>query len=110
MPLYDFKCPTCKYEAHDVFRKMHSSLPDCPKCGTDMEHVPTLCHTDMKAFHTPVKLYSVACNSMEEIREMQAAGVPCSDDPNDEDFGVPVATTRKEKLAALKTAGFIETK
>lgn len=110
MPLYDFRCPKCGDESHDVFLKMTSPAPACAACFTRMEHIPTLCHTDIKAFHTPIKLYSVACNSMEEIRQMQAAGVPCSDDPADEDFGVPIATNRKEKLAALKTAGFIETK
>jgi hypothetical protein len=45
---------------------------------------------------------------VEQIREMQRAGVSISDDPNHPDFGIPIAHTRKEKLKALRVAGFQE--
>jgi putative FmdB family regulatory protein len=112
MPIYSYACGKCDH-ADDEYLKMDSAAPviNCPKCGA-LEYVKqvSMVGTDMDENRKPQELYSVACNSMEEIRAMQAAGVPCSDDPNDELFGVPVARSRKQKLAAYKVAGFVEAK
>jgi hypothetical protein len=73
--------------------------------------VPTIPHTNLIEFSKPIEMFSIACNSEEEIREMQqrVPGLDISTDPNDEMYGVPVARTRQQKLAALEVAGFEET-
>jgi hypothetical protein len=64
----------------------------------------------MIEFHTPIHLHSIGCTSVEQIREMQRAGVEISDDPRHPDFGTPIARTRKQKLTALRVAGYVERK
>lgn len=85
-------------------------LADCPAgCGTTTTRVPTLPHTDLKEFHTPIEMLSVACDTDEEIRRVQkATGVQISSDPRDPNYGVPIARNRKEKLAVLKAQKFVE--
>ncbi len=108
MPLYTTRCQSCSHVDEDVFARMASSHV-CSKCGAAAERIPVLAHTDLKDFAIPIELQSIACTSVSEIREMQRAGVTISDDPNDELYGVPIAHNRREKLRALKTAGFVET-
>ena len=67
-------------------------------------------HTDMKEFAVPVVMHSIGCTDESQIRQMQQAGVNISTDPKDPNYGVPVARTRKEKLTALKVAGYVEYK
>lgn len=69
----------------------------------------SLPHTNIKDFHTPIDMFSIGCNSHAEIRQMQAAGIQCSDNPSDPMHGVPIARNRAEKKHALKIAGFVET-
>lgn len=86
-------------------------LTICPECKHgSYERQISRPHSDMIEFHTPIHLHSIGCTSVEQIREMQRAGVSISDDPNHPDFGIPIAHTRKEKLTALKTAGYVERK
>lgn len=131
MPCYDYKCPACGHEVVE-FMKMCSAADApyvlCPKCvgfsdfpeggsilGTRrheaiMERQVSQVHTDLKDFSTPIEMHSIGCTSVEQIREMQRAGVSISDDESDPLYGTPIAHNRHEKLKALKIAGFQETK
>lgn len=109
MPIYSYKCVECGH-AKDEYMRM-SSIPvlPCPACGKDTyEKQVVRPHSDLVEFATSIEMQSIGCNSMDEIRQMQAAGVECSDDPRSELFGVPIARNRKEKLKALRVAGFQE--
>lgn len=90
---------------------MAEGLPvlNCPKCGlhTYVKRV-TQCHTDCKDFQVPIIMHSIGCTSVDQIREMQEAGVSIITDPKHPDYGTPVAHTRAEKKKALKVAGFQE--
>lgn len=111
MPIYSYTC-LCGH-ADDEYQKMSSEpLTVCPKCqGPWYRRVPTIPHTNLIEFHTPIEMFSVACNNDEEIREMQrrVPGLDISTDPKDEMYGVPIARNRAQKLAALEVAGFVET-
>lgn len=111
MPLYDFLCKTCGH-VDEEYRKMdHPTLDTCPKCGvmTYLQQVSISAPRNAE-FHTAIELQSAGCNSWEEIREMQRAGIEISDDPKSELFGIPIARNRQQKLKAYKVAGMVETK
>lgn len=109
--MYDYECSHCLHRDAE-FQKMSSEpLRLCPKCGLPTyEKQVSLTHTDMKAFHTPIDMLSVAVNSDDEIADLRrrVPGIQISSDPADPNYGVPVANTRKEKLAILKASGFAE--
>jgi len=112
MPIYDFRCPACEHELIDEYRSMQSANPLCPLCGeASMEKVPTLTHTDLREFHTPIEMYSVAVENIQDVRELQrrCPDADISDDPADPMYGVPIARSRKAKLQVLKASGFEET-
>lgn len=56
--------------------------------------------TPMRAFHTPIEMYSVAPNSPGEVRELRKAGVELTPDTL-----VPIAHTRQEKMRILALSG-----
>lgn len=112
MPLYDYKCRTCNHEATE-FQKMASEpLHVCPAC-----YQPTYCkqvslpHTDLKEYHTPIDMFSIAMESDDEIREFmrKAPDVEVCTDPDSDVYGIPIARSRHQKLQALKAAGYVET-
>lgn len=110
MPLYDYRCE-CGVEATDVFRTMRNESPElCPKCGRAMEKVPVLPHTDLKEYHQPIEMFSIAMEDPQEIADFarKCPDVEISMDPTDENYGLPIAKNRKGKLQALKAAGFTE--
>lgn len=116
MPLYDYKCDHCGHEAKDEFQKITApALSECPNCGVDdgnlYHRVPTLAHTDLKEFHDPIEMYSIALNDDQEIEEFvrKCPDVKIATDPRDPMYGVPIAASRKQKLDALKAVGFVET-
>lgn len=112
MPMYPYECDHCGHK-DDEFQKMSADhLTLCPKCGVQgaYQRRVALIHTPMQEYHTPIEMHSIGCTSVEQIREMQAAGVTISDDPQDPLYGTPIARSRHEKLKALKTAGYVETK
>jgi len=84
----------------------------CPAC-----HQPTyrrvvdLPSTDLKEFHTPIEMYSIAVDSIQEVRELQrrCPDVAIEDDPTSEMFGIPLAANRQQKRALLRASGYIET-
>lgn len=109
MPVYEYQCPQCGHN-HEEYQKMSADRTyPCPKCGGVSERQVSRPHLDIIEFHTPIEMQSIGCTSVEQIREMQRAGVPISDDPRDENYGIPIARNRKEKRKALQVAGYIET-
>lgn len=110
MPLYDYRCPDCGHEDHDQYRSMYAANPPCPLCATVMQKVPTRVHTDLREFHTPISMYSVAVQDPAEIRKLktECPDADISDNPDDPLYGVPVARSRKAKLQVLKASGYQE--
>lgn len=110
MPIYSYGCFNCLHTSDEYQKMSADSLVECPVCKSQTYHkVPTLYHTDLKEFHTPISMMSVACDTDEEIRRVQRqTGVEISSDPNDPDYGIPKAKNRKEKLAVLKAQKFVE--
>ena len=111
MPLYCYLCSACGHHDEEFQHMQDNALTHCPVCkeGSYRKQV-TLPHTDMKEFHTPIEMYSIALNSIDEVNEFQrrCPDVEVCRDPRDEMFGIPVARTRKQKLAALDAMGFEE--
>jgi hypothetical protein len=56
------------------------------------------------AFSVPIEMYSIACETPEQIADLRQAGIEVRED------GVPIAYTRQQKLRALKVSGFEELK
>ena len=112
MPIYDFKCQRCEHIERDVFERMSTAAIQCPKCQVvdAMIRIPVLPHTDLHAYHTPIEMQSIAMEDQAEIRrfKMKCPDVQISDDPRDENYGIPIAPNRKAKLQALKAAGYQE--
>lgn len=113
MPMYVYKCPSCQ-RVSDEFMRMcgaAEALPILCNCCTPPEIMVrqvSRVHTDLQEFATPIELHSIGCTSVDQIREMQRAGVTISDDPADPLYGTPIARSRHEKLKALKVAKFQE--
>jgi putative FmdB family regulatory protein len=111
MPIYSYHCHNCQH-ADDEYQKLDSpALTECPKCQTPNYHrVPTLAHTDLREFHTPIEMYSIGLNTDEEIREFQkrCPDVEVCRDPASDLYGIPIARNRAQKKAALKAVGFEE--
>ena len=110
MPIYDYACQECGHTAEEV-HKMASAGPACPVCRSLEYHkVPSQVYTDLQEFRTPIEMYSVAVNSVEEARELKkkCPDADISDDINDEMFGVPIARSRAAKKQVLKASGYIE--
>lgn len=86
-------------------------LTVCPRCKQpEYRRVPTLPHTNLIEFHTPIEMNSIAMQDDGEIREFlrRCPDVRVSTDSADPLYGVPVAANRAQKLQALKAAGFTE--
>ena len=113
MPIYTHKCScgVTKDEYYPISSCDKNEVMQCPKCGA-MEYRRQVAQTttDLKEFHKPIEMYSIGCNSLDEIRAMQKAGVSISDDEHDPMYGIPIAHSRHEKLKALGVAGFVEAK
>lgn len=111
MPCYDYLCSDCGHGDIEFQRMADRHLTLCPKCNkeTYLRQV-SLPHTDMKDFHTPVEMLSIAMEDPEQIKRFlkECPEVTVSLDENDPNFGVPIAKSRKAKLQALKAAKFME--
>lgn len=118
MPIYDYECMGCKHKSEELMKMCSAEEAPvlwCPVCLSRpdwryraMVRQVSLPHTNIVDFHKPIDMYSIGCNSTDEIRQMQAAGIQCSDNPADPLHGVPVVRNRAEKKRALKVAGFQE--
>lgn len=113
MPTYQYRCDGCE-NSFEAFRTMKDESPEkCPKCtGTETTRVPCVPNTDMREFQVPIDLHSIGMTSLEQVLEFKrkCPDVECSDDMSHPNFGLPIARTRKQKLAAYKAVGFVETK
>lgn len=111
MPIYQYECSACDAQL-EIFQKMSSeSLTDCPACRLPMvlHRVPTLPHTDLKEFHTPIEMHSIAMEDPDEIKDfIRQSGVEVCLDPASPRYGIPIARNRSEKCKALAAAGFEE--
>jgi len=86
-------------------------LQFCSVCGkSGYRKIPSLFTTDLKNFNKPIEMYSVACSTLQEVREIQVKcpDVQINDDPNSEMFGIPIAANRKQKKQVLRAVGFEE--
>lgn len=111
MPLYDYKCDDCGGAAVEFQHMRDAALAVCSVCGGKNYHrVPSVPHTDMKDFTTPIEMMSIAMNDIDEIKAFKAKcpDVDVSGVVDDPMFGVPIARNRRQKLDALKAAGFQE--
>lgn len=115
MPLYDYECPRCGHTSVEFMKMCSAAEADPVRCGhcakyghTEMVRQVSQPHAPQLGYHTPILMQSIGCNSVDEIRQMQRAGISVNDDPNHPDYGVPVAHNRTEKLRALKVAGYQE--
>ena len=112
MPLYSYQCRKCNHSG-DEFYKMASvpALALCPKCHElAFAKVVTCGNTDMREFHKPIEMMSVAAEDLDEIRRLQreCPDADICDDESSDLYGIPVARTRKAKLQVLKATGFKE--
>lgn len=111
MPLYDFKCGACSHADVEYQKMGMPAVQNCPKCMA-FEYIRqvSLPNTDLKEFHKPIHMFSIAANTEEEIAQLRkdCPDLEISSDPKDELYGVPVARNRKQKLDALKSVGYVE--
>lgn len=111
MPIYQYQCTSCAF-AQEEFQKMSSEpLTVCPRCCVNdtYRRVPTLPHTDLKEFHTPIEMHSIAMEDPDEIKDfIHKSGVEVCLDPASPSYGIPIARNRSEKCKALAAAGFEE--
>jgi putative FmdB family regulatory protein len=112
MPLYTYHCDSCGQTSIEYQRMADNPLVICTFCGREtLKKVPSLFGTGgLKDYDKPIEMFSVGCNSKEQVREIQekCPGVEISDDENDPMFGVPIAANRKQKLSVLKAVGYVE--
>jgi putative FmdB family regulatory protein len=114
MPLYDYKCDGCKH-TDSIFLRMkdcneNTIVMPCPKCSANFRRQVSLPHTDLKEFHKPIEMFSIALNDDGEIAEFRqrCPDVEVESDPEHPNYGVPIARNRKQKLDALSAMGFTE--
>lgn len=110
MPIYEYTCGACGHAAEE-YHKMGHLLTVCPLCNRAAYHKQvSRVHTDLKEFHKPIEMYSVAEEDPAKIRALKSAcpDADISDDPTNPLYGVPVARNRKAKLQVLKAQGFEE--
>lgn len=87
-------------------------LTVCPICRTKTyRRIPSVPNTNLRGYHTPIDMYSIAMDDDAAIKEFigKCPDVEVATDRADPMYGVPIARNRRDKLQALKGAGFVET-
>lgn len=111
MPLYTYECSVCHTVDDDVYQSIHDGPhTTCPHChALAYGRVPTRPHVE-KEFAAPIEMHSIAATTPDEVEDFarRCPDIEMSRDPSDPLFGVPIARTRKQKLAALDAVGFEE--
>lgn len=111
MPLYDFKCLSCGHTDIEVRPMSAPNRDQCPVCAKRAySKQVSLPHTDLHEFHTPIEMFSIAMDDTDEIRRFKARcpDVDISDDPRNDNYGLPIARSRKAKMQALAAANCSE--
>lgn len=114
MPLYSYRCPACnKTEA--VWRSIHD--PDKPprcsqsNCRMARDYADEAAgpHTE-REFDTPIEMHSIGLTHPDDIDAFRRRhpDVQIGTDPSRDDYGVPKARSRAEKLRILEKEGFEE--
>lgn len=113
MPLYCYKCPGCEHKT-ERFRHLSNAnaVEKCPECGRSMEKdiAAQRVGSGNTEFTKPIEMHSIAlCNDV-DIAEFRRRNpdVSIGTDPARDDYGVPKARTRKEKLDILEKEGYEE--
>lgn len=114
MPMYVQVCPSCGFE-DQMFRSMAEAhlKPSCPRCGQEMDRDYQAegagPHLD-EAFTHPIEMHSIAVTNDEDIKAFKRRNpdVEIGTNPNRDDYGVPIARSRAEKLRILRAEGFEE--
>lgn len=113
MPRYDYVYTDADGGTFETFHSMHE--PDL----TEYEGRPCRKGVVSPKMRTrfgegnhaePIEMMSIAVDSKAEVAAFRTRnpGVEISDRPGDPKFGIPIATSRSEKLRVLKTEGFQE--
>lgn len=108
MPSHDHQCETCQRE-ETVHNKVTEDpvWPEC--CGEIMPRVYGTAHRT-GIFEKPIEMLSMAVDNESEIAGFRHRnpGVEISHDRANPNFGIPIARTRKEKMAILRHEGYEE--
>lgn len=114
MPIYSYRWTDAQGGTFDEFQKMVddplSEYRGRP-CERTIHRAAVRTQYGAGSGTNPIKMLSIGVDSIEEVHAFRRRnpGVDISDNPNDEDFGVPVARSRTQKLRILANEGFQET-
>jgi putative FmdB family regulatory protein len=110
MPLYPYRCDACGHEFEEFQRMAEEPLTECPECDGALRRVPCVVNNQCREFKKPIEMYSIGLNDDDEIREFRrrCPDVDVSTDKSNPLYGVPIARTRAQKLAALDAMNFEE--
>lgn len=111
MPIYCYRCRTCGHAVEEYQSMRDDAYDECPACGSrEYGRVVPRVSSPQQEFATPIEMYSIGLSDEAEIREFKrrCPDVDVSADPRDPLYGVPVARSRAQKLAALQAVGFEE--
>lgn len=112
MPMHDHECEQCGRK-ETVYHSIHES-PEWPTCCGDV--MPRFYGKSDRnvtgVFHKPIKMHSIGMAHQDEIDAFRQRNpeIEIHDDPDHPDFGVPIITTREEKLRVLRNEGYEEKK
>lgn len=111
MPLYKFLCEDCG-ERFWEFEHIANPTPEPRCCGEAMDRDYTGGHSVTGVFHKPIPMQSIGMAHQDEIDAFRVRNpdIEVSDDPDHPLFGVPLATTRQEKLRILRNENWEEKK
>lgn len=111
MPIYHFQCEKCG-ATQDDFEHIQHPVPEPECCGMSMGRDYGGSGSVTGVFHKPIPMQSIGMAHQDEIDDfrVQNPGVEVSDDPDHPLFGVPLATTRQEKMGILRKMGWEEKK
>ena len=114
MPIYAYECEDCGHAFSEVRpADERNDLPTC-QCGKTMYRdyagAGQATHGGKVAFDQPIEMHSIAVCNEADIAAFRRRNpdVEIGTDPGRDDFGVPVARTRKQKKDILRREGFEE--